>query len=298
MLPENTPKGKAGLPDPVKKDGGAPDRPKIKAPVHIAPARPVTARARPKTMPKRLVTRKGSGPERKDKVANPKAKAPKGKPRPAPSTAFKALEDLVQDGSAEVKPREPNRDRPPLLEEPDKDEKDEPEGEVDGETDLAKAEPPPPGARGDVAPGKDPAADEEGFIPLTEALRRSGGGGAVPDIVPNWISSNMSQDGDIGLEEYKRALLALIAKAKVYPAGWTPEKFTGSAVVAGTVDGYTGRLISVWLVDGSGRRDIDRAAVQTIAAAAPFPPIGTMGVLRFQMAIRYGTAEQQAQAAP
>lgn len=292
VAPESTPMSKkSGLPDPKKNDGGAPDQPKLKAPVHLAPARPVTARARPRPTPKRMVNKKGAGPDRRQKP-DPTLKTAKGKPRRAPQQAFKVLEDIVQEGApTEIKPRETKL---PDLAEKD-DEKDELEGEEEGTAiDLARATPPAPGARGEVAPGRDPAADEEGFIPLTEALRRSGGGGAVPDIVPDWISSNMSQDGDIGLEEYKRALLAQIAQAKVYPAGWDPARFNGFAVIAGTVDGYTGRLISVWLVESSGRREIDRAAVQTIARASPFPPIGTMGVLRFQMAIRYGPAEQQA----
>lgn len=291
MLPEDTPKAKkAGLPDPKKNDGGAPEQPKLKAPVHLAAARPKTNRAKPKPQPKRQVTRRGAGPERAEKP-DPTKKVAKGKPK-ASKKDFKALEELVQEeGAVAAVPKQ--RISMPIEALPDeKEDEKEPEGEEDGTPDLASAAPPPPGARGEVVPGKDPAADEEGFIPLTEALRRSGGGGAVQDIVPNWISSNFSQDGDIGLDEYKRMLLAQIAKAKVFPAGWDPTKFNGAAVIAGAVDGFTGRLLSVWLVDSSGRRDIDKAAVQTIVKAAPFPPIGTMGVLRFQMAIRYGPEQQ------
>lgn len=291
LLPEDTPKAKkAGLPDPKKNDGGAPEQPKLKAPVHLAAARPKTNRAKPKPQPKRQVTRRGAGPERMEKP-DPTKKVAKGKPKPSKKD-FKALEELVQEDGA-VAPATKARIAVPIEALPDeKEDEKEPEGEEDGTPDLANAAPPPPGARGEVVPGKDPAADEEGFIPLTEALRRSGGGGAVQDIVPNWISSNFSQDGDIGLAEYKAMLLEKIAKAKVFPQGWDPARFNGAAIIAGAVDGYTGRLLSVWLVDSSGRRDIDKAAVQTIVRAAPFPPIGTMGVLRFQMAIRYGPEQQ------
>jgi protein TonB len=289
MPPE--PKAKAGLPNKDLKDGGAPEQPKLKAPVKIAPAKPVTARARPKPDAKRLVTKKGTrrGVEKADR----KAKPPKGKPRPLPKPSMRVLEELAAEAGA-VPDEQPAPKAIAIDAEPEEDkekpEKEEPEGEVDGAVDLAKAEPPPVGASGEVA-GKDPSADEEGFIPLTEALRRTGGGGATPNIVPNWISSNLSQDGDVGLDEYKRMLLEQIGRAKVYPANWDPYAFTGSAQVAGTVDGFTGRLIAVWLVDSSGRRDIDRAALQTIVRASPFPPIGTAGVLRFQIAIRYGPQE-------
>lgn len=292
VLAKAPPGAKPGVPDQDKKDGGAPDRPKLKAPIRVAPAPPVAHRARPKPMPKKLATRKGA----RDGLERAKAEKPKirkGAPKPGARSPLRTLEDLAEAGA----PPEEKVEKPALMpREVEKPEPDEDEGAPDGEKiELAQAAPPPPGADGEVPAGKDPAADEEGFIPLTEALRRSGGG-AAPNIVPNWISSNFSQDGDIGLDEYKAALLALIHRSKVYPANWNPGTWQGAAQVAGTVDGFTGRLLSVWLVESSGRRDIDRAALQTIARSSPFPPIGSAGVLRFQIAIRYGGPDQQASA--
>jgi len=239
-------------------------------------------------MPKKAVTRKtlnakkAAATPRKERSRSPMDEPPE----------VKKIDEPGPDLGPEPFPIRTRRLSSRILEEMKRlRDEDPPETEKE-KPEEAKKEDVAEDPKGEVPPGKDPSADEEGFIPLSEAIRRTSGSGAAPNIVPNWISSNFSQDGEVGLDEYRRELLALVDRNKVFPKGWDHATVSGLAQVSGAVDGMTGRLLNVRLANSSGSRELDRAALATITKCDPFPPIGSMGVLYFQIGIKYGPNEQ------
>jgi TonB family protein len=250
---------------------------------------PPVQKARPKPMPRKVATRKTTNPNRKksanilsrDSALVPHGSLPPVKDNDERGNEGRLAPDLVK--SLRLMPKEPKKQQPDEAADEEKDK---------NLLDRTKNEAASNDKKGEVPPGKDPAADEEGFIPLAEALRRTSGSATAPSIVPNWISSNLSQDGEVGLDEYRREILALIDRNKVFPKGWNPLSRQGMAQVAGEVDGMTGQLMKAWVSGSSGYRELDRAALQTIRKCDPFPSIGSMGVLYFQVGIRYGNPEQ------
>lgn len=71
-------------------------------------------------------------------------------------------------------------------------------------------------------------------------------------------------------KSYADDLLRHIAKHKHYPASALKRREQGVAVVQFSLDG-TGRLISLHLMESSGHRTLDRAAMQTLRSAQPLP---------------------------
>jgi TonB family protein len=259
--------------------------PEAKKPVRPPASPPRESRARPRPEPKKPVAKKGPP------AVRPPSRRPPPLPRPrVPDDGDEPIADEAPPVRRVARPPAIARPGPRVRQiSPDDDEADD---ENDVPTDEKAKTPVPAGRPGDVPAGRDPAADEEGYIPLTEALRRlSGGKGTVPNIVPNWIASNFSQDGEVGLDEFRQIFMNHINRFRVYPAGWSSERDSGTVQVAGNIDGQTGQLMSVWLVASSGLRELDRAALQTIVRANPYPPIGTPGVLRFQVGLRFGGDE-------
>jgi len=84
---------------------------------------------------------------------------------------------------------------------------------------------------------------------------------------------------------YTDILMRHIATHRHYPRSARKRREEGTAVVQFALDN-NGRLTSLHLMEGSGHRNLDRAAMQTLRNAQPFPqPPG--GALRFSMPVRF-----------
>jgi len=196
------------------------------------------------------------------------APPPKAQKKPEPKPEKKTVEKKQPDPEPEPKPKPKVRPKP----EPKPKPKPKPKPEIKPEPEPE----PKPQKKPDPEPEPEPEPEKKNESALPEA-KEAPQSDSLFDRLSQKLKSSRADlspppDPDAILARYQRAVRRKVERKKHYPSDSQRAGETGVVKVRFVIES-SGNIGSVRVVNSSGHSLLDRAAVEAVQRAAPFPPI-------------------------